>query len=210
MGGVSRRYRLSALWLHCVIFAGGPGDCSGMRNNQDIRAGLRERKLDDNVNVDPNDSHAARPDLAPARRAPDMNQYTITELAREFDVTPRAIRFYEDQGLLAPSREGAGGLKRVFSGRDRTRLRLTLRGKRLGFTLNEIRALLDLYESPTDTQPQLQAFLDTVVRHREILERQRDDLDATLEDLAQYEAQARALLEKNAVGDVRQTAPETK
>ncbi|WP_042260890.1 MerR family transcriptional regulator [Paraburkholderia heleia] len=125
-------------------------------------------------------------------------QYTITELAREFDVTPRAIRFYEDQGLLAPSREGAGGLKRVFSGRDRTRLKLTLRGKRLGFTLSEIRTLLDLYESPTDTLPQLQAFLDTVVHHREILERQRADLDATLEDLAQYEAQARALLDRNA------------
>lgn len=139
-----------------------------------------------------------------------MNQYTITELAREFDVTPRAIRFYEDQGLLAPSREGAGGLKRVFSGRDRTRLRLTLRGKRLGFTLNEIRALLDLYDSPTDTLPQLQAFLDTVVHHREILERQRDDLDATLEDLAQYEAQARSLLEKNTAGDARQVASEAK
>ncbi|WP_027795418.1 MerR family transcriptional regulator [Paraburkholderia acidipaludis] len=123
-----------------------------------------------------------------------MTQYTITELAREFDVTPRAIRFYEDQGLLAPSREGAGGLKRVFSGRDRTRLRLTLRGKRLGFTLSEIRTLLDLYDSPTDTLPQLQAFLDTVMRHREILERQRADLDATLEDLAQYEIQARDLL----------------
>ncbi|POR48207.1 MerR family transcriptional regulator [Paraburkholderia eburnea] len=171
---------------------------------------MRKRGLDDNVNVDLNDSHAARPNPAAAKRAPDMNQYTITELAREFDVTPRAIRFYEDQGLLAPSREGAGGLKRVFSGRDRTRLRLTLRGKRLGFTLNEIRALLDLYESPTDTLPQLQAFLETVVRHREILERQRDDLDATLEDLAQYEAQARVLLEKNAAGDVRQAPSEVK
>jgi DNA-binding transcriptional MerR regulator len=126
-----------------------------------------------------------------------MTQYTITELAREFDVTPRAIRFYEDQGLLAPSREGTGGLKRVFSGHDRTRLKLTLRGKRLGFTLSEIRSLLDLYDSPTDTLPQLQAFLDTVVRHREILERQRADLDATLEDLAQYETQARALLARN-------------
>ncbi|MEM5438133.1 MerR family DNA-binding transcriptional regulator [Paraburkholderia diazotrophica] len=122
-------------------------------------------------------------------------QYTITELAREFDVTPRAIRFYEDQGLLSPSREGSSGLRRVYSGRDRTRLRLTLRGKRLGFTLSEIRALLDLYDSPTDTVPQLEAFLATVVRHREVLERQREDLNATLEDLAQYEAQARALLE---------------
>ena len=124
-------------------------------------------------------------------------QYTITELAREFDVTPRAIRFYEDQGLLAPSRAGAGGQRRVYSGRDRTRLKLTLRGKRLGFTLSEIRTLLDLYESPTDTVPQLQAFLATVVQHREVLERQREDLDATLDDLAQYEVEARALLERN-------------
>ncbi|PCE25869.1 MerR family transcriptional regulator [Paraburkholderia acidicola] len=127
-------------------------------------------------------------------------QYTITELAREFDVTPRAIRFYEDQGLLSPSREGASGLRRVYSGRDRTRLKLTLRGKRLGFTLSEIRDLLDLYDSPTDTLAQLNAFLATVKRHRDVLERQREDLDATLEDLAQYEAQARALLD----GDTRE------
>jgi len=128
-------------------------------------------------------------------------QYTITELAREFDVTPRAIRFYEDQGLLSPSREGSSGLRRVYSGRDRTRLRLTLRGKRLGFTLSEIRALLDLYDSPTDTVPQLEAFLATVIRHREVLERQREDLNATLEDLAQYEAQARVLLESGMRGN---------
>jgi DNA-binding transcriptional MerR regulator len=121
--------------------------------------------------------------------------YTITELAHEFDITPRAIRFYEDQGLLAPSREGAGGQRRVYSGHDRTRLRLTLRGKRLGFTLTEIRGLLDLYESPTDTVPQLEAFLATIAEHRTVLERQLEDLTATLEDLAQYEAQCRALLD---------------
>src|SRR5258708_40240900 len=114
-------------------------------------------------------------------------QYTITELAREFDVTPRAIRFYEDQGLLSPSREGSGGLRRVYSGRDRTRLKLTLRGKRLGFTLSEIRDLLDLYESPTDTVPQLQPFLATVVRHREVLKQQREDPNPTLDELPQYE-----------------------
>src|ERR1700760_2494401 len=84
--------------------------------------------------------------------------FTISELAREFAVTPRAIRFYEDQGLLAPAREGPGGLRRVYAARDRTRLKLTLRGKRLGFTLSEIRGLLDVYESPTDTVPQLHAF----------------------------------------------------
>jgi DNA-binding transcriptional MerR regulator len=121
-------------------------------------------------------------------------QYSITELAREFDVTPRAIRFYEDQGLLSPSREGASGLRRVYSSRDRTRLKLTLRGKRLGFTLVEIRALLDVYDSPTDTVPQLHAFLATIAEHREVLERQLEDLTATLEDLAQYEVQCRAML----------------
>ncbi|MCG1043512.1 MerR family DNA-binding transcriptional regulator [Mycetohabitans sp. B8] len=128
--------------------------------------------------------------------------YTMTELAREFDVTPRAVRFYEDQGLLSPSREGASGLRRVFSARDRTRLKLTLRGKRLGFTLSEIRALLDLYESPTDTVAQLQAFLTTLTEHRRVLEHQMEDLNATLEDLAQYEAQAQALLESSQRHDV--------
>jgi DNA-binding transcriptional MerR regulator len=131
--------------------------------------------------------------------------YTITELAREFDVTPRAIRFYEDQGLLSPSREGSSGLRRVFSARDRTRLKLTLRGKRLGFTLSEIRTLLDLYDSPTDTVPQLHAFLSTLTEHRRVLERQLEDLNATLEDLAQYEAQAKALLAANRRADGAQS-----
>jgi DNA-binding transcriptional MerR regulator len=127
-------------------------------------------------------------------------RYTITELANEFDITPRAIRFYEDHGLLAPEREGAGGQRRVYSGHDRTRLRLTLRGKRLGFTLTEIKRLLDLYESPTDTVPQLKAFLALIAEHRAVLERQLDDLNDTLEDLSQYETQCRTLLE-GAVSD---------
>jgi DNA-binding transcriptional MerR regulator len=127
--------------------------------------------------------------------------YTITELAREFDVTPRAIRFYEDQGLLSPTREGSGGLRRVYSSRDRTRLKLTLRGKRLGFTLSEIRRLLDLYESPTDTVAQLQAFLATITQHREVLERQLEDLHATLDDLTQYEMQCKAMLVESGVAE---------
>ncbi|MDB5756977.1 MAG: putative transcriptional regulator LiuR of leucine degradation pathway, MerR family, partial [Burkholderia sp.] len=84
-----------------------------------------------------------------------MPNYTITELAREFDITPRAIRFYEDQGLLTPKREGAGGRTRVYSARERTRLKLTLRGKRLGLTLSEIKSLVDMYESPKDSAAQL-------------------------------------------------------
>ena len=120
--------------------------------------------------------------------------YTITDLAREFDITTRAIRFYEDQGLLAPTREGSGGLRRIYTPRDRTRLKLTLRGKRLGFSLLEIKQLLDLYESPGDTLPQLTAFLDSLASQRRALERQLEDLTATLGELDQYEAQCRTLL----------------
>jgi DNA-binding transcriptional MerR regulator len=131
----------------------------------------------------------------PAMPAINSNtHYTIAELAREFDVTPRAIRFYEDHGLLAPAREGAGGLRRVYSARDRTRLRLTLRGKRLGFTLSEIRTLLDLYDSPSGSATQLKAFIATIATHRDVLTRQREDLDTTLAELSAYEEHARALL----------------
>jgi DNA-binding transcriptional MerR regulator len=77
-----------------------------------------------------------------------INIYSIAELAREFDITARAIRFYEDQGLLSPTREGQGGRNRVYTPRDRTRLKLTLRGKRLGLTLSEIKSIIDMYETP--------------------------------------------------------------
>jgi DNA-binding transcriptional MerR regulator len=133
-------------------------------------------------------------------------RYTISELAREFDITPRAIRFYENQGLLTPAREGTNGVRRVYSARDRTRLRLTLRGKRLGFTLSEISRLLDLYDSPTGTVEQLRAFLGTIAEHRAVLERQLEDLNATLVELAAYETQGRALLSANAEKRARKTA----
>ena len=122
-------------------------------------------------------------------------QYTITELAREFDVTPRAIRFYEDQGLLAPSREGSSGLRRVYSGRDRTRLKLTLRGKRLGLSLQEIKQLVDMYDSPSDTAPQLEAFLSVLRSHRKQIELQLEDIRVTLEEIDQHEARCKRLLE---------------
>lgn len=123
-----------------------------------------------------------------------MPTYTISELAREFDVTPRTIRFYEDQGLLAPKRAGTGGRQRVYSQRDRTRLKLTLRGKRLGLTLSEIRGLVDMYESPSDTAPQLTRFLAVLAQHREALERRLADLQETLAEIGAHEARARALL----------------
>ncbi|HEY8608584.1 MAG TPA: MerR family DNA-binding transcriptional regulator [Noviherbaspirillum sp.] len=129
-----------------------------------------------------------------------MPTYTITELAREFDVTPRAIRFYEDQGLLSPKREGAGGRTRVYNARERTRLKLTLRGKRLGLSLSEIKALVDMYESPKDTEAQLKRFLTVLAQHRETLERQREDLEVTLAEIAAHEEECRRLIEQGKAG----------
>jgi DNA-binding transcriptional MerR regulator len=117
--------------------------------------------------------------------------YSITELAAEFDVTPRAIRFYEDMGLLEPTRAGRN---RIYSHRDRTRLKLTLRGKRLGLALSEVKQLVDMYESPADTAQQLDAFLAMLRTHRVQLERQLDDLQLTLAEIAQHEQRARSLL----------------
>lgn len=124
-----------------------------------------------------------------------MPTYTITELAREFDITPRAIRFYEDQGLISPKREGAGGRTRVYTARERTRLKLTLRGKRLGLTLSEIKSLVDMYESPSDSSAQLNRFLIVLAQHRETLEQQREDLEVTLAEINAHEAQCRRMLE---------------
>ena len=123
-----------------------------------------------------------------------MATYTISELAREFDVTPRTIRFYEDQGLLAPERAGTGGRQRVYSQRDRTRLKLTLRGKRLGLSLSEVRDLIDMYDSPSDTVAQLERFLAVLAHHRHTLEQQLRDLKETLAEIDTHEARARGLL----------------
>ncbi|MFT5535453.1 MAG: DNA-binding transcriptional MerR regulator [Burkholderiaceae bacterium] len=127
-----------------------------------------------------------------------MSTYTITELSREFDITPRAIRFYEDQGLLSPSREGASGRVRVYGARERTRLKLTLRGKRLGLTLSEIKSLVDMYESPRDTLAQMKHFMDVLAQHRLTLEMQREDIDITLAEISAHEAQCRKLLDGRA------------
>ena len=116
---------------------------------------------------------------------------TIGELAREFDLTTRAIRFYEDCGLLAPQREGRN---RVYTARDRTRLKLTLRGKRLGLTLAEVKELVDMYESPRDTLAQLRKFLAVLAAHREQLEQQLADLHANLDEVRAHEKEARRLL----------------
>jgi DNA-binding transcriptional MerR regulator len=134
--------------------------------------------------IDVNVNCACTP-LSPTRT------YSIAELADEFDITPRAIRFYEDVGLLEPARAGRN---RVYAQRDRTRLKLTLRGKRLGLTLQEIKQLVDMYDSPADNAAQLNAFLGVLGEHRRQLEQQLDDIRITLEEIGQHEARCRALL----------------
>jgi DNA-binding transcriptional MerR regulator len=132
-----------------------------------------------------------RPKPAPAPAAA-ATAFSITELAREFDITPRAIRFYENHGILAPAR--AAGGRRIYSPRDRTRLKLTLRGKRLGLTLAQIRELIDMYESPKDAVPQARKFLAVLRQHRAALEQQREDIEVTLEEIARHEAECRRIL----------------
>jgi DNA-binding transcriptional MerR regulator len=122
--------------------------------------------------------------------------YTISDLAREFDLTTRAIRFYEDLGLLQPERSGPGGRNRVYSVRDRTRLKLTLRAKRLGLSLTEAKDIIEMYDSPRDTGAQLTKFLDVLALHRTQIEDQMADLQANLEEIKVHQREARALLAK--------------
>lgn len=123
-----------------------------------------------------------------------MTSFSISELATEFDVTARTIRFYEDHGLLSPSREGPSGHKRVYSQRDRTRLRLTLRGKRLGLSLAEVRELVDMYETNADTRGQLERFLEVLDQHKRNLHQQLEDLNETLEEITAQELKVKELL----------------
>jgi DNA-binding transcriptional MerR regulator len=120
--------------------------------------------------------------------------HSISDLAREFDLTTRAIRFYEDLGLLQPQRTGPLGRNRVYSARDRTRLKLTLRAKRLGLSLTEAKDIIDTYEGPRDTGAQLQKFLEVLARHRAQVEGQLADLQANLEEIKTHQREARALL----------------
>lgn len=125
-----------------------------------------------------------------------MTSFSISELATEFDVTPRAIRFYEDHGLLSPAREGPSGHKRVYSQRDRTRLRLTLRGKRLGLSLTEVRELVDMYETNADTRVQLERFLEVLAQHERNLHQQLEDLNETMEEIKAQQVKVKELLER--------------
>ena len=123
--------------------------------------------------------------------------FGIAELAREFDVTTRTIRFYEDKGLLAPLREGQ---RRIYSPRDRVRLRLIMRGKRLGFSLDEIRELIDLYDVDPTEVTQLRHFLDKIRERKDVLTRQQKDIAQTLGEIARIENQCSSLLAEKQKG----------
>lgn len=123
-----------------------------------------------------------------------QSTWTISELAKEFEITPRTIRFYEDQGIVSPSREGRN---RVYSPRDRTRLKLALRGKRMGFQLSEILDLINMYDAaPHNTAAQLQHYVEVLEEHRATLEQQRKDLEQTLRDIEEQLQHCRTLLQQ--------------
>jgi DNA-binding transcriptional MerR regulator len=123
--------------------------------------------------------------------------WTISELSKEFDLTPRTIRFYEDHGILNPAREGRN---RVYVSRDRTRLKLALRGKRLGLQLSEICQLIDMYEGPRDTVPQLAHYMAVLTAQRQTLEQQRQDLEETLSEIVQQQEVCELLLKEKTKG----------
>ena len=114
--------------------------------------------------------------------------YTISELAREFGITTRTIRFYEDEGLLQPGRNGR---QRIYARRDYIRLKLILRGKRLGLSLSEISDIIELYDSDQGETGQLASFLDSIRERRTVLKQQRTDIDATLRELQRIERRCR-------------------
>jgi len=119
------------------------------------------------------------------------DRYTISGLANEFDITTRTIRFYEDEGLLKPDRIGR---KRVYSRREYVRLKLILRGKRLGLSLSEIGEIIKLYNSDKGEAGQLESFLDSIRERRGVMKQQRADIDATLRELESIERRCRSRL----------------
>jgi len=121
------------------------------------------------------------------------NSHTIAELAREFGVTTRTIRFYEDKNLIAPERQGQ---RRVYSSRDRIRLRLIMRGKRLGFSLDEIAGMIDLYDVDTTEAAQLTHFLEKIRERQAALRRQQKDISDILDELDRREQECQDLLGK--------------
>ena len=123
--------------------------------------------------------------------------FAISDLAREFGITPRTIRFWEDQGIVAPQREGS---RRIFTRRDRARLKMALRGKRLGLSLAEIKDLIGMYASTGDETPQLIECLRVIDKRRAVLLQQREDIEAMLAEIAQFETLCRDELARRNAG----------
>jgi DNA-binding transcriptional MerR regulator len=130
-----------------------------------------------------------------AAASPSRATYSISDLAREFALTTRAIRFYEDSGLIAPRREKR---TRVYGERERVRLKLILRGKRLGLALSEIGELLDLYEVRRNEKAQLTAFLTLLADRRTRLLQQREDIEIVLAEIDGIERDCRRRLRAEA------------
>jgi DNA-binding transcriptional MerR regulator len=118
----------------------------------------------------------------------DTRTWTITELAREFGVTHRTLRFYEEHGLLAPERRG---MQRIFHTGDRVRLELVLRGKRLGFPLEEIKKIVGMYQTGNGEAGQLAYLLEQIAVRRSELEQRRSDIERTLAELDDLERRCR-------------------
>jgi DNA-binding transcriptional MerR regulator len=121
----------------------------------------------------------------------EQEHYSISELARELDVTARTIRFYEEQGLIEPERRGQ---QRIFDRRDRARLKLILRGKRIGLSLAEIHEILDLYQLARDETQQSQKLLELLSDRRTRLLSQRQDIDAVLQEIETLSEHCRAVI----------------
>src|SRR3954467_2909413 len=126
---------------------------------------------------------------ADAAAGPGGRTWTIAEVAEQFGVTHRTVRHYEDLGLISPERRGT---TRVYHRRDRTRLNLILRGKRLGFPLEQIRTIIDLYDRPRGRASQLEYVLGQIDERRADLEQRRRDLEDALAELGEFEASCRA------------------